>query len=239
LHKTFKQAGTVSEFKIFISMGVAGGPVVYDNASAKANLRTNGFVAIRESQNGPVSIPKVYVDVTTDATQPWFLVFMAYPRVTSPYQSGAVGAAPDPSDSTMSKFSDSTIRTILSKGSKQTRTQWFHTSEADGSVWADGSLNNTSTMYNLFEYPLNWASDGDSNGQRFKRRQGPGSSYGGDGDWITSAGTGCSGPVGGWSNYYQASCVISWFAGCEGAPAYNHCCACPVDRAQKLIIWAN
>ena len=30
---------------------------------------------------------------------------------------------------------------------------------------------------------------------------------------------GCSGAVGGWSNYYAASCVISWFAGCEGAPA--------------------
>jgi hypothetical protein len=227
------------EFKIFINMGAAGGPLIYNSASAKANIRSNGYVAVRESISGSVDISRVYVDVTSDANEAWFLVEMAYPRVTTPYNQSAVGSTPNPSDASMTKLADTTIQSIMNRGLKQTRTQWFHTSEADGSVWADGSLSNTSTMYNLFEYPSNWNSTNDSNGQRFKRRQGPGSSYGGEGDWITAAGTGCSGPVGGWSNYYQASCIISWFAGCEGAPAYNHCCACPVDRAQKLIIWAN
>ena len=220
-------------------MGASAGPRVWNGQSAKAQLRTSRHIAIRSAENGPVVVRKVYADITSDPEKAWFLVIMAFPRVTSVYNSAAVGTdAPSPTDTSMSKVTDTTIRTILNLGNKETRTQWFHTSEADGSVWADGSLNNSSTMYNLFEYPDNWSSDNSSSGQRFKRKQGPGSSYGGDGDWITSAGTGCSGAVGGWSNYYQASCIISWFAGCEGAPAYNHCCACPVDRAQKLIVWA-
>ena len=220
-------------------MGASAGPRVWNGQSAKAQLRSDGFIALRSAENGPVVLRRVYVDVTTDTEKGWFLTFMAYPRTASVYNPSAVGAdVPKPTDSTMTKLPDSSIRTILNQGNKETRTQWFHTSEADGSVWADGNLNNSSTMYNLFEYPDNWSSDNSSSGQRFKRKQGPGSSYGGDGDWITSAANGCSGPVGGWSNYYQASCIISWFAGCEGAPAYNHCCACPVDRAQKLIVWA-
>lgn len=220
-------------------MGAAAGPRVWNGQSAKAQLRTSRHVAIRSAENGPVVVRKVYADVTSDAEKAWFLVIMGFPRVTGIYNTGAIGSdAPSPTDSTTTKVTDSDIKTILNLGNKETRTQWFHTSEAYGSVWADGSLENSSTMYNLFEYPNNWSSDSSSAGQRFKRRQGPGTSYGGDGDWITSAGNGCSGPVGGWSNYYEASCIISWFAGCEGAPAYNHCCACPVDRAEKLIVWA-
>lgn len=220
-------------------MGAAAGPRVWNGQSAKAQLRTSRHVAIRSAENGPVVVRKVYADVTSDAEKAWFLVVMGFPRVTGIYNTGAIGSdAPSPTDSTTTKVTDSDIKTILNLGNKETRTQWFHTSEAYGSVWADGSLENSSTMYNLFEYPNNWSSDSSSAGQRFKRRQGPGTSYGGDGDWITSAGNGCSGPVGGWSNYYEASCIISWFAGCEGAPAYNHCCACPVDRAEKLIVWA-
>lgn len=220
-------------------MGAAAGPRVWNGQSAKAQLRTSRHVAIRSAENGPVVVRKVYADVTSDAEKAWFLVIMGFPRVTGIYNTGAIGSdAPSPTDSTTTKVTDSDIKTILNLGNKETRTQWFHTSEAYGSVWADGSLENSSTMYNLFEYPNNWSSDSSSAGQRFKRRQGPGTSYGGDSDWITSAGNGCSGPVGGWSNYYEASCIISWFAGCEGAPAYNHCCACPVDRAEKLIVWA-
>jgi len=217
-------------------MGAAGGPLVYDSASAKRNIRTNGNIAVRSSISGKVDIPDIYVDVTSDASEAWFLVEMAFPRVTSVYNQSAVGTTPNPNDTSMTKVADTTIQSIMNRGLKQTRTQWFHTSEAYGTVWADGSLGNSSTMYNLFENPSNWNSTNSSSGERYKRRQGPGSSYG---DWITSAGSGCSGAVGGWSNYYGASCVISWFAGCEGAPAYNHCCACPVDRAQQLIIWAN
>lgn len=220
-------------------MGAAAGPRVWNGQSAKAQLKSNGYVAVRSAENGPVVVPRIYADVTSDSTKGWFLVEMAFPRVASVYNANAVGSdVPKPTDTSMSKVSDDTIRTLLNLGDKETRTQWFHTSEANGSVWADGSLNNSSTMYNLFEFPDNWSSTSSSSGQRFKRRQGPSSTYGGDGDWITSAGNGCSGAVGGWSNYYNASCIISWFAGCEGAPAYNHCCACPVDRAQQLIIWA-
>jgi hypothetical protein len=219
-------------------MGVHSGPVVYDGTSAKNVLSSNQYVALRSSQNGTVSVPKVWADVTSDSTTGWFLTFMAYPRVTSPYNASAVGSdSPHPNDAGMTKLSDTSIQTILNQGAKTTRTQWFHTSEADGSVWADGSLNNSSTMYNIFENPSQWNSVSSSSGQRFKRRQGPTGSYT---DWITSGSTsGCAGPAGGWSNYYEQSCTISWFASCEGAPAYYHCCACPVDRASKLIVWAN
>jgi len=216
-------------------MGASGGPIVYDGVSAKAQLKSSGYVAVRDGINGSVTVPSVYADVTTDANTGWFLVFVAYPRVTSPYITSAVSSPPSPSTESQAKLADSDIQKILNLGSKQTRTQWWHTSEAYGSVWADGSLNNDSTMYNLFENPSNWNTVDRSGGQRFKRRNGPNSSYG---DWITAAGDGCDGPVGGWSNYQQSSCTISWFAGCEGAPAYYHCCACPVDRASQLFVWA-
>lgn len=219
-------------------MGAHSGPIVYDGVSAKTNLRSNQYVAVRSGINGQVTVPRVWADVTSDATTGWFLTFMAYPRVTTPYNASAVGSdSPNPNDSSMTKLSDTAIQTLLNQGAKTTRTQWFHTSEADGvTVWADGSLNNSSTMYNILENPSQWNSTSASAGQRFKMRQGPSGNFT---DWITSAGGGCSGAVGGWSNYYEQSCVVSWFAGCEGAPAYNHCCACPVDRASKLIIWVN
>jgi hypothetical protein len=218
-------------------MGAHSGPFVYDGPTAKNVLPSNQYIALRSGINGSVSVPKVWADVTSDSTTAWFLVFMAYPRTTTPYVDTAVGSdSPNPNDSTMTKLSDTAIQTILNQGAKTTRTQWFHTSEADGSVWADGSLSNSSTMFNILENPSSWNSTTSSSGQRFKRRQGPTGSYT---DWITSAGGGCSGAVGGWSNYYEQSCTVSWFAGCEGAPAYYHCCACPVDRASKLIIWAN
>lgn len=222
-------------------MGAAGGPFVTSGVEAKKQLASSRNVLLRNKDTGR-PIAELYCDVSdTDSSgKGWFLVEKAFPRVSSVYQTGAVGSnPPSPDDSSMSKVTDDIIKAVLNNGDKETRTQWFHTSEAYGSVWADGSLTNSSTMYNLFEYPSNWSSNSNSSGQRFKRKQGPGTSYGGEGDWITSAGSGCSGAVGGWSNYYAASCVISWFAGCEGAPAYNHCCACPVDRAQQLIIWAS
>lgn len=218
-------------------MGIYGGPAVFDAESARVNLKQNSFVLLRDKYTGkPVIDTPVWCDVTTDTSGAWFLVFMAYPRVTSPYNSGRVGTtSPHPDDASMNKLADDDIRAILNYGYKETRTQWWHTSEASGAVWADGSLA-TSTMWNLFEFPSNWSSDNSNPGQRFKRKQSAGAAYS---DWITSTSGGCSGAVGGWSNYYEQSCVISWFAGCEGAPAYNHCCACPVDRASKLVIWAR
>ena len=217
-------------------MGAAAGPLVYDSSSAKKNLRSDGYVALRSSATGKVEVGSIYADVTTDSDEAWFLIFTAFPRDTSPYNANEVSIPPDPNDTAMSKFSDSVIQGILNRGSKQTRTQWYHTSVEFGSVWADGSLTNNSTQYNLFENPSNWNSTGASSGQRFKRKRGTGS-YG---DWITSASSTCSGAVGGWSNYYNQSCVQSWFAGCEGGPAINHRCAGGVqDRANKLIIWAN
>lgn len=186
----------------------------------------------------------VYCDITTDANIGWHLVFTAFPRAASPYNNGAVGTSnrqrngdvPLPTDTSMRKVVDTDIHTILNTGIKQTRTQWWHTSVEFGSVWATGSLTDQSTMYNEFENPSNWSSSSSSSGQRFKRRRANQSWTG----WITSgATTGCSGPVGGWSNYYEQSCVQSWFAGCEGGPAFNHRCAGGVqDRASQLHIWA-
>lgn len=218
-------------------MGAAGGPVVYDSASAKKNLRSDGYVALRSSATSKVEVGSIYTDVTSDANEAWFLIFTAFPRDTSPYNANDVNSPPNPNDTTMSKFSDSVIQGILNRGSKQTRTQWYHTSVEFGSVWATGNLNDRSTQYNLFENPSSWNSTSSSTGQRFKRKWG-GASWT---DWITSGATsGCSSAVGGWSNYYEQSCVQSWFAGCEGGPAINHRCAGGIqDRANKLIIWAN
>jgi len=185
-----------------------------------------------------------YCDITSDADVGWHLVFTAFPRIRSPYNQAAYNTSnrsksynvPLPTDTDMKKFVDSDIHAILNNGLKQTRTQWWHTSIEFGSVWGDGSLTNNSTMYNEFENPSSWNSSSSSSGQRFKRRRATQSWSG----WITSgATTGCSSAVGGWSNYYEQSCVQSWFAGCEGGPAFNHRCAGSVqDRAEKLLIWA-
>jgi hypothetical protein len=185
---------------------------------------------------------RVYCDITSDSTYGWHLVFTAYPRIRTPYVQAAydtnntstTGNVPTPSDTDMRKFSDDDIKVILNNGIKQTRTQWWHTSEVYGSVWADGNLNNASTQWNEFDNPNAWYSDSSSAGATFRRRRG-GESWSGT---ITSAGGGCSGAVGGWSNYYEQSCVQSWFCGCEGTPCINHACATGTDRAQQLHIWA-
>lgn len=221
-------------------MGIGYGPIVYDSISAKRNLASNTYTIIRDINTGkPLINEKVWVDVETDPTGAWFCVFIAYPRLRSPYNASRYGSTPPhPTiDTDMNKLSDTDIQKILNNGFKETRTQWFHTSVEFGTVWADGSLTNNSTQYNLFENPSNWNSTSASTGQRFQRKRGTESSYSG---WITSASGGCSGAVGGWSNYYEQSCVQSWFAGCEGGPALNHRCAGGVqDRANKLIIWAR
>jgi hypothetical protein len=185
-----------------------------------------------------------HCDITTDTEIGWHLVFNSFPRDASPYVADSIstnnrekgGEVPLPNDTTQKKFSDNDIRTILNAGIKQTRTQWWHTSIEFGTVWANGSLTDRSTQYNEFEFPSNWNSTSASAGQRFKRRWGDTTVWT---DWITSASGGCSGAVGGWSNYYEQSCVQSWFAGCEGGPAINHRCAGNVqDRANQLMIWA-
>ena len=221
-------------------MGIGYGPIVYDSESAKLNLAQNCFTIIRNKETGkPLINEKVWVDVETDPSGAWFCVFIAYPRIRSPYNADRFGTTPPHPymDTDMNKLSDNDIRTILNYGFRETRTQWFHTSVEFGTVWADGSLTNNSTQYNLFEYPSNWNSTSASTGQRFKRKRGLEANYS---NWITSASGGCSGAVGGWSNYYEQSCVQSWFAGCEGGPALNHRCAGGIqDRADKLIIWAR
>jgi hypothetical protein len=189
-----------------------------------------------------------YCDITTDTDVGWHLVFTAFPRATSPYVNAAVntsnrtpgGSVPLETDTSQHKFADDDIRTILNNGIKQTRTQWFHSSvEFPGTVWATGAISGTdrSAQYNEFEFPDNWQSGDRSAGQRFKRKWGPDGAWTG---WITSTdGLGCSAAVGGWSNYYEQSCVQSWYAGCEGGPAINHKCAGSVqDRAEELRIWA-
>lgn len=185
----------------------------------------------------------VYCDITSDTEIGWHLVFTAFPRVSSVYNNAAVdtanravnGTVPLPTDSTMRKFTDTDIKAVLNNGLKQTRTQWWHTSEISGTVWADGSLTNASTMYNEFDSPDAWSSASASPGATFRRKRGTETSWSAT---ITSASGGCSGAVGGWSNYYEQSCVQSWFAGCEGAPALNHNCSAGVDRASQLFVWA-
>jgi hypothetical protein len=186
-----------------------------------------------------------YCDITSDANIGWHLVFTAFPRAASPYVDVAVdtsnrspsGTVPLPTDTSQHKFDDADIKTILNAGLKQTRTQWWHTSVEFGTVWGDGSLSNISTMYNEFDNPNAWSSSASSAGATFRRKRGLETAWSGT---ITSGSTsGCSGPVGGWSNYYEQSCTQSWFAGCEGGPAFNHRCAGGIqDRAEKLLIWA-
>jgi hypothetical protein len=193
-----------------------------------------------KSTQKPLINQLLWTDVETDPTGAWFCVFIAYPRDTSPYNASRFGSTPPhPTlDESMNKLADTDIRAILNYGFQETRTQWFHTSVEFGTVWADGSLTNNSTYYNLFEFPDNWNSTSASTGQRFKRKRGLDTNYT---DWIVSGSTsGCSSAVGGWSNHYEQSCIVSWFAGCEGGPAWNHRCAGFVqDRANKLIIWAR
>lgn len=186
-----------------------------------------------------------YCDVTTDSSVGWHLVFTAFPRDSSPYVNAAVstsnrtknGTVPLETDTAMRKFDDTDIKIILNAGLKQTRTQWWHTSvQYPGTVWGNGSLANNSTMYNEFDDPSAWSSASSSAGATYRRKRGTETSWSAT---MTSASGGCSSAVGGWSNYYEQSCVQSWFAGCEGGPAFNHACAGGIqDRAEKLLIWA-
>lgn len=185
----------------------------------------------------------VHCDITSDAEHGWHLAIVAYPRVETPYVSTSVrtnnqdrnGSVPSPVDSLFTKIADTDMHLLMNSGIKQTRTQWWHTSVEFGSVWGDGSLSNDSTLFNLFENPSAWVSDGQYAGQRFKRRTATETEWS---DWITTASGTCSSMAGGWSNWYEQSCIRSWFAGCEGGPAYNHRCAGVIqDRAEKLLVW--
>jgi hypothetical protein len=186
----------------------------------------------------------VYCDITTDANIGWHLVVTSFPRIRTPYNDNAYdtnnravnGSVPLQSDTDMKKISDTDIKTILNNGLKQTRTQWWHISVEFGTVWADGSLTNQSTMYNEFDSPDSWSSANSSAGATFRRKRGTETSWSAT---ITSASGGCSSAAGGWSNYYEQSCIQSWFAGCEGGPAFNHRCAGAIqDRAEQLHVWA-
>lgn len=207
---------------------------------------TSGVFMIHpKGKNDPSERFLVYCDLESDANVGWHLVFMAFPRIRAPYDANAYdtnnrirnGKVPLTTDEDMTKISDTDIRSILNNGIKQTRTQWFHTSvEFVGTVWADGALNNQSTLYNEFDNPSNWSSNSTSAGQTFRRRRAIDAAFS---TTITATSGGCSSAVGGWSNWYEQSCVRSWFAGCEGGPAYNHKCAVGIqDRANKLIVWA-
>ncbi len=220
-------------------MGCHAGPVAKTATEFKQRNqgRANGYIFIRpEGITSGQSGIRVWADLTSDANYGWALVFMAFPRIRSPYVAAAYGTTPTPSDTDMNKLADTDIHRILNGGAKQTRTQWFHTSEQGGGVFADGSLTNSSTQYNEFDNPSAWSSDGTSVGQTFRRKRGTESSWSAT---ITAASGGCSEAAAGWSNYYEQSCVQSWRCGCEGTPCLNHACATGVDRAEKLIIWAT
>lgn len=187
---------------------------------------------------------RVFCDITTDSAIGWHLVITSFPRIRNPYNNNAYdtnntsadGSVPLQSDTDMKKISDVDIKTILNNGLKQTRTQWWHTSVEFGTVWATGSLTDQSTMYNEFDNPNSWSSASSSAGATYRRKRGLETNWS---STITSTSGGCSSAVGGWSNYYEQSCVQSWFAGCEGGPAFNHRCAGAIqDRAEILHVWA-
>jgi len=194
---------------------------------------TNGVYWIQPT--GSASPLRVYCDMETDEGG-WMCVFTCFPRLSSCYVGTAVGGIPTPFDVTMNKFDDSVIQNMLSDGERITRTEWLHRSVEFTSVFANYGLTDGDTQWNRFASPFAWNSTSSSSGQVFERKSGS------NGGWVTytSSSGGCSGAVGGWSNYYNQSCVQSWFAGCEGGPARNHRCAGGVqDRAEKLIIWVR
>lgn len=229
-------------------MGCHSGTRVQNATELKRAAPTAGNRTVMIHPNGKQDSSirfLAYCDITTDANIGWHLVFTAFPRDSSPYNNNSVstnnrdknGVVPLDTDTTMRKFHDDDIRTILNTGLKQTRTQWWHSSvQYPGTIWGDGSLTNNSTMYNEFDDPNGWSSAGTSVGQTFRRKRGLETSWSGT---ITSASGGCSEAAAGWSNYYEQSCVQSWRAACEGGPAFNHACAGGIqDRAEKLLIWA-
>lgn len=229
-------------------MGCHAGTRVTNATELKKAAPTAGNRTVMIHPNGkqdPSVRFLVYCDITSDPNVGWHLVFNAFPRAESPYVATAVrssnrvpnGTVPLPTDTSQSKVTDTDIQTILSTGIKQTRTQWWHTSVEFGTVWGDGSLTNQSTLFNEFDNPAAWNSTAGSSGATFRRKTAADASWS---STITSGSTsGCSGAVGGWSNWYEQSCVRSWFAGCEGGPAYNHRCAGAIeDRANQLAIWA-
>ena len=63
-------------------MGAAGGPLVYDSASAKKNLRSDGYVALRSAPNGKVEVGSIYADITSDSDEAWFLTGVASRSIT-------------------------------------------------------------------------------------------------------------------------------------------------------------
>ncbi len=230
-------------------MGCHAGLRVKDATELKHVHLSGGNRTVMVHPEGIQSISenrfRVFCDITTDPNVGWHLVFNAFPRAESPYNASSIrtsnrdpsGVVPLPTDTLQTKVSDNDIRTLLNNGIKQTRTQWWHVSVEFGSIWGDGSLTNQSTLFNEFDNPNVWNSTSASPGATFRRRRAIDANFSGT---ITSGSTtGCSGAVGGWSNWYEQSCTRSWFAGCEGGPAYNHRCAGSVqDRANQLRIWA-
>lgn len=227
-------------------MGCHSGTRVKNATHLRQVDQSNGNRVVMISPDGinmRTNRVRVLCDVTSgDEGIGWHLAMTVFPRIRSPYTTNSYncdpksrsGRVPLTTDTDMIKLADSDFKPIMNAGYKKTKTQWWHTSVEYGSLWANG-FTGRGIQYNEFETPNNWASNTTSSGQRFRRRW-QNSGWSG---WITSGSTsGCSEPAGGWSNYYEQSCVQSWRASCEGGPAINHKCAGNIqDRAEKLFVW--